>query len=59
MVTLRLFGLRGLNDGEHDILIPPDWKRCPPIKLDDTISGMEALRVRPEARQNNASVPLT
>lgn len=50
MAALRLYGLRGLNDGEHDVFIPPEWKRCPPMKLDDTTCGMEALRVRSEAQ---------
>jgi hypothetical protein len=39
-----LFGLRGLGEGEYDINLPPEWRQCPPIKLDASIPGMEAVR---------------
>ncbi|KAI7337575.1 hypothetical protein KC315_g2206 [Hortaea werneckii] len=38
------YPIRGLQDGEFDEQIPKDWLRCPPIKLDGGIPGMEALR---------------
>ncbi|RMZ02840.1 hypothetical protein D0862_05885 [Hortaea werneckii] len=39
-----LYPIRGLQDGEFDEQIPKEWLRCPPIKLDGEIPGMEALR---------------
>ncbi|KAI7237749.1 hypothetical protein KC330_g2972 [Hortaea werneckii] len=39
-----LYPIRGLQDGELDEQIPKEWLRCPPIKLDGEIPGMEALR---------------
>ncbi|KAI7191191.1 hypothetical protein KC316_g6896, partial [Hortaea werneckii] len=39
-----LYPIRGLQDGELDEQIPEEWLRCPPIKLDGKIPGMEALR---------------
>ncbi|KAI7210170.1 hypothetical protein KC333_g8365 [Hortaea werneckii] len=39
-----LYPIRGLQDGELDEQIPKEWFRCPPIKLDGEIPGMEALR---------------
>ncbi|KAI6829357.1 hypothetical protein KC332_g6892 [Hortaea werneckii] len=39
-----LYPIRGLQDGEFDEQIPKEWLRCPPIKLDGGIPGMEALR---------------
>lgn len=43
-----LFGIRGLQEGEYDTRIPLDWLRCPSIKLDGSMPGMMALRVRNE-----------
>ncbi|TKA65840.1 hypothetical protein B0A55_09121 [Friedmanniomyces simplex] len=39
-----LYGIRGLDKTEMDTAIPPEWLQCPAIKLDGTISGMEAVR---------------
>ncbi|KAI6879155.1 hypothetical protein KC360_g8154 [Hortaea werneckii] len=38
------YPIRGLQDCEFDEQIPKEWLRCPPIKLDGGIPGMEALR---------------
>lgn len=41
-----LYAIRGLGEGEYDEMIPHSWMQCPPIKLDGTLPGMEAVRVR-------------
>ncbi|EME84249.1 uncharacterized protein MYCFIDRAFT_133976 [Pseudocercospora fijiensis CIRAD86] len=40
----EIFGIRGLEDGQYDEVIPRDYFRCPPRKLDATDSEMDALR---------------
>lgn len=40
-----LFAIRGLSEGEYDSTIPKEWTKCPAIKLDSSIPGMEAVRV--------------
>ena len=40
-----LFSVRGLEDGEYDPTIPSQWLRCPAMKLDSSVEGMEAMRV--------------
>ncbi|WPH02211.1 Hypothetical protein R9X50_00506600 [Acrodontium crateriforme] len=39
-----LFAIHGLEPHAHDATIPASWFNCPPIKLDDSLPGMEALR---------------
>ncbi|KAK5127574.1 hypothetical protein LTR85_006914 [Meristemomyces frigidus] len=40
----ELYGIRGLAEGEYDPRIPVSWTDCPPIKLDGSVPGMEAMR---------------
>ena len=40
-----LFGIRGTAAGQHDPAIPDDWFQCPPIRIDGTAPGMDAVRV--------------
>lgn len=40
-----LYGIRGLDEGEHDQSIPRTWFQCPPIRLDGSAPGMDAVRV--------------
>jgi hypothetical protein len=40
-----LFAIQGLSPGKYDPTIPEMWMRCPAIKLDDSIAGMDAIRV--------------
>ncbi|KXT10045.1 hypothetical protein AC579_8651 [Pseudocercospora musae] len=40
----EIFGIRGLEDGQYDQVIPRDYFRCPPRKLDANDPGMDALR---------------
>lgn len=45
--TLKnLYGIRGLEEREHDPAIPQSWFQCPPIRLDGATPGMDAVRVR-------------
>ena len=44
-----LYGIRGLDDGKYDSAIPIEWRQCPAIKLDSSILGMSAVRVREKA----------
>ncbi|KAK0328350.1 hypothetical protein LTR54_002038 [Friedmanniomyces endolithicus] len=39
-----LYGVRGLDKSEMDTAIPAEWLKCPAIKLDGTVPGMEAVR---------------
>jgi hypothetical protein len=41
----ELFAIRSVSKGGLDPVIPDEWRYCPPVKLDTTIPGMEALRV--------------
>lgn len=45
-----LYGIRGLDEGEHDPSIPRTWFQCPPIRLDGSAPGMDAVRVRERDR---------
>ena len=40
-----MFSIRGLGDGEHDAIIPSEWRNCPPIRLSDGTPGMSAVSV--------------
>ena len=40
-----LYGIRGLGESQMDTVIPPEWVKCPAIKFDGTVPGMEAVRV--------------
>ncbi|KAK6396764.1 hypothetical protein LTR65_008662 [Meristemomyces frigidus] len=40
----ELYSIRGLAEGEYDARIPTSWTDCPPIKLDGSVPGMEAMR---------------
>jgi len=40
-----LYGIRGLGASQMDTVIPSEWMKCPAIKLDGTVPGMEAVRV--------------
>lgn len=40
-----LFAIQGLSEGQYDSTIPEMWMHCPAIKLDDSIEGMDAVRV--------------
>ena len=42
----ELYSIRGLCEGEYDSTIPPEWMESPPMKLDSSIPGMDAVRVR-------------
>lgn len=39
-----LFGVRGFREGFHDKAIPQAWFDTPPIKLDASSPGLEAIR---------------
>jgi hypothetical protein len=40
-----LFSIQGLQEGQYDPTIPEMWMHCPAIKLDDSIPGIDAVRV--------------
>ena len=54
----ELFPIRGLDKGQRDPIFPAEWLRCPPIKLDGSIEGMEAVRVSDTSFQGTMQ-PLT
>jgi hypothetical protein len=41
----KLYGIRGLDEGDHDPAISRTWFQCPPIRLDGAAPGMDAVRV--------------
>lgn len=52
----KLYGIRGLGDGEHDPAIPQTWFSCPPIRLDGAAPGMDAVRVSTQHDLHNGHV---
>ena len=41
----NLYGIRGLTEGKLDPAIPSSYVQCPPVSLDGSDPGSEALRV--------------
>ncbi len=50
-----LYGLRGVDEGQYDAIIPTEWFQCPPMKLDTSVPGMGAVRVRTRVTTRRAS----
>ncbi|KAK6440124.1 hypothetical protein LTR95_003643 [Oleoguttula sp. CCFEE 5521] len=40
----KLYGIRGFHAGEHDPMIPKNWFKCPPVEIEASSTGMEAVR---------------
>lgn len=41
----EMYAIKGLRTGEYDPAIPAEWIKCPPIRLDGSVPGMEAVQV--------------
>lgn len=62
----ELFGIRGMEDGQYDEVIPQDYFKCPPRRLDAQDPHMDALRVGSSGKSlrggdianDNALVPI-
>ena len=46
-----------LSKGEYDSAIPDIWLKCPPMKLDTSVPGMEAVRVCRDRLRFSQTVP--